>query len=90
MSLSLALSSISCFPGKFPVQDISDGFGIRFIAYMKVRHQFIFCEEACAQIISMPHVLQYMGKKCAVDVQAVLVEETERHMVWKLKTVPDA
>ncbi len=31
---------------------LDSGFGIRFIAYMKVRHQFIFCEEACAQIIS--------------------------------------
>lgn len=51
---------------------------------------YYLTEKRESKLFPMPHVLQYISKKYAVDVQAVLAEETERHMVWKLKTVPDA
>lgn len=51
---------------------------------------YYLTEKRESKLFPMPHVLQYISKKYAVDVQAVLVEETERHMVWKLETVPDA
>ena len=50
---------------------------------------YYLTEKHESKLFPMPFVLQYMSEKYAVDVKAILVEETERHMVWKLKSVSD-